>query len=92
MSVLTDRITKVAMAHLPVPHGTHYWRCAYPCTWQYGTREEHSAHVAERIEAELGFHEEQYRSAMAPDDVDFDRVQYRSAWLEVPAQSSPVQP
>lgn len=53
MSELAKRITKVLQAHLAVPHGAHYFRCAYPCEWKYGTQSDHAEHVAEQIEAAM---------------------------------------
>jgi len=50
MSARSDRLAEVLRTHQVMPHGTG-WRCVYPCGWRSDTREDHTAHVVEQIEA-----------------------------------------
>lgn len=50
---LQQRLAGLIATHAAVPHGNHYWRCSYPCRWQYGTQADHAEHVAEVLQAQF---------------------------------------
>lgn len=65
MSALTDRIAEVQRAHQPEYLADKYGNdvCSRGCGWRAGigsNNPDWAAHVAEQIEAELGFTEDQY--------------------------------
>lgn len=86
MSELTDRIAAVLREHIGRPvsdtssrPGFRIWLQGCQCYW---TGEDHLAHVAERIEAELGFTAETRTYPETNDGVLVER-RWVSAWSEV---------
>lgn len=87
MSELRKRLIELAKQHIWYPVGNLgvpgmpdqlSFKCY--CGWE---GDEPHEHVADSIIETLGFHEEQYRSAFAPDDCDYDKVRYQTSWLEL---------
>ena len=88
MSALTDRIAEVLRAHIGRPvsdttsrPGFRIWLQGCQCYW---TGEDHAAHVAERVEAELGLKRRLSYPVIGdqpPGDGLYER--WVSAWSEV---------
>lgn len=69
-------------------HGPRVEYCI--CGWKGEGQDSHLVHQAQVLVDRLGLQEvDQYRSAFAPDDCDYDRARYETGWLPVGGQKVP---
>jgi len=76
---IIDKMAEILTAHQR--HVKHETNQMCLCGWGELGRS-HPEHQATVLVAELGFTEEQYRSAMCPDHWDYDRVRYITEWMD----------
>ena len=80
LSELLKQHNWYAVGNLGVPGMLDQLSYKCYCGWQ---GDDPHGHVADSITSGIGLHEDQYRSAFAADDCDYDKVRYSTPWLDV---------